>query len=158
MGCTRWSARRLRGLRGLDGKLEQALDAGQTASSLTVVATSVVDPTKAGSAQVTLAPPGTAAVVVKAKATPASIVGGGAFTLNVDVRAESRHRTAPMVTGEIAVTFGGTTQVVPLTSGAAVVALPTAGLSAGVFTVHVAYSGDPTYAPYAANHQELQVR
>jgi hypothetical protein len=109
-------------------------------------------------AQVTLTPPGTAAVVVKAKATPASIVGGGTFTLNVGVRAESQHQTAPTVTGEIAVTFGGTTQVVPLTDGAAVVMLPTAGLTAGEYTVHVAYSGDPTYAPYAANHQELQVR
>lgn len=139
-----------------DGLLSVAAD--ETASSLTVVATSVVDPTKAGSAQVTLVKPGTAAVVVKATATPASIVGGGTFMLNVAVRAESRHQTAPTVTGEIAVTFGGTTQVVPLTGGAAVVKLPTASLSAGVYTVHVAYSGDTTYAPYAANFQELEVR
>ena len=139
-----------------DGLLSVAAD--ETASSITVVATSVVDPTKAGSATVTLTPPGTASVVVKAKATPASIIGGGTFALNVDVRAESEHKTAPTVTGEIAVTFGGTTQVVPLTDGAAVVSLPTAGLSAGVYTVHVAYSGDPTYAPYAANHQDLTVR
>jgi hypothetical protein len=118
----------------------------------------VVDPTKSGSAQVTLTTPGTRAVVVKAKATPASIIGGGTFTLNVDVRSESRHKTAPTVTGEIAVTFGGTTQVVPLTGGSAVVMLPTAGLSTGVYTVHVAYSGDPTYAPYAADHQDLTVR
>lgn len=139
-----------------DGLLSVAAD--ESASSLTVVATSVVDPTKAGSAQVTLAPPGTTAVVVKANTTPASIVGGGTFTLNVDVRAESRHKTAATATGEIAVTFGGTTQVVPLTGGAAVVMLPTGGLSAGVYRVHVAYSGDATYAPYAADYQELRVR
>lgn len=139
-----------------DGLFSVAAD--ETASSLTVVATSVVDPTKVGSAAVTLTPPGTAAVVVKAKATPASIVGGGTFTLNVDVRAQSQHTTAPTVTGEIAVTFGGTTQVVPLTGGAAVITLPTAGLSAGVYTVQVAYSGDPTYAPSAADHQQLRVR
>lgn len=139
-----------------DGRLAVAAD--ETASSLTVVATSVVDPTKAGSAQVTLTPPGTARTVVKANAAPASIVGGGTFTLNVDVRAQSRHRTAPAVTGEIAVTFGGTTQVVSLTDGAAVVTLPTAGLPSGVYPVHVAYSGDPTYAPDAAVHQHLRIR
>jgi hypothetical protein len=139
-----------------DGLLSVGTD--ETASTLTVVATSVVDPTKSGSANVTLAPPGTVAVVVKAKTTPASIVGGGTFTLNVDVRAEARRQAAPTVTGEIAVTFGGTTQVVPLVDGAAVVTLPTTGLSAGVYVVHVAYSGDATYAPYAANFQDLEVR
>ncbi|WP_158566365.1 alpha/beta hydrolase-fold protein [Micromonospora craterilacus] len=139
-----------------DGLLSVAAD--ETASSLAVVATSVIDPTKASSAQVTLAPPGTAGVVVKAKAAPASIVRGGTFNLNVDVRARSQHKKAPKVTGEIAVTFGGTTQVVPLTGGAAVVTLPTTGLSAGVYPVHVAYSGDLTYAPDAAVHQQLRVR
>ncbi|WDZ83943.1 alpha/beta hydrolase-fold protein [Micromonospora cathayae] len=138
------------------GLLSVAAD--ETASSLTVVATSVVDPTKAGRARVTLTPAGTAAVVVKAKAAPASIVGGGVFTLDVDVRAQSRHRKAPTVTGEIAVSFGGTTQVVPLTGGSAVVSLPTAGLPAGVYPVHVAYSGDPTYAADDAVHQRLRVR
>jgi hypothetical protein len=96
--------------------------------------------------------------VVKAKTTPASIIAGGTFTLNVDVRAESRHQTAASVTGEVAVSFGGTTQVVPLSGGAAVITLPTAGLAAGVYTVHVAYSGDATYAPYAASFQDLEVR
>lgn len=76
----------------------------------------------------------------------------------MDVRARSHHRKAPAATGEIAVTFGGTTQVVPLTCGAAVVTLPTTGLSAGVYPVHVAYCGDPTYAPDAAVHQRLRVR
>jgi hypothetical protein len=132
--------------------------ADETASSLTVVATSVVDPTKSGSAEITLTPPGTTGVVVNAKAAPASVVRGGTFTLNVNVRVQSQHRKAPAVTGEIAVTFGGTTQVVPLTCGAAVITLPTNGLSAGVYTVHVAYSGDPTYAPDAAVHQRLRVR
>lgn len=47
---------------------------------------------------------------------------------------------------------------VPLTAGAAVVALPSAGLSAGAYPVHVGYSGNPTYAPYAADHQDLTVR
>lgn len=139
-----------------DGRLSVAAD--ETASSLTVVATSVVDPTKAGSAQVALTPAGTARTVVKANAAPASIVGGGTFTLNVDVRAQSQHRTAPTVTGEIAVTFGGTTQVVSLTDGTAVVTLPAAGLATGVYPVHIAYSGDPTYAPDAAVHQHLRVR
>lgn len=139
-----------------DGLLSVAAD--ETASSLTVVATSVVDRTKTSSAHITLTPPGTAGVVVKAKATPASIVGGGTFTLNVDVRAQSQHKKAPTVTGEIAVTFGGTTQVASLTGGAAVITLPTTGLSAGLYPVHVAYSGDPTYAPDAAVHQQLRVR
>lgn len=139
-----------------DGLLSVA--AAETASSLTVVATSVVDPTKAGSTQVTLTPPGTARVAVKAKAAPASIARGGTFELNVDVRAQSQHKKAPKVTGEIAVTFGGTTQVVSLIGGAAVIKLPTTGLSAGVYPVHVAYSGDPTYAPAAADHQQLRVR
>lgn len=139
-----------------DGLLSVAAD--ETASSLTVVATSVVDQTKVGSATVTLVTPGTTPVVVQAKTTPASIVGGGTFRLNVAVRAEAQHKTAQTVTGEIAVTFGGTTQIVPLTSGAAVVTLPTASLSAGVYTVHVAYSGDTTYAPYAAGFQDLRVR
>ncbi|MEV4620729.1 alpha/beta hydrolase-fold protein [Asanoa sp. NPDC049573] len=139
-----------------DGVLSVA--AAETASSLKVVATSVVDPTKSASAQVTLTPPGTAAVVVKAKATPASVVHGGTFELRVDVRAQSGHRKDPEPTGEVAVTFGGTTRVVPLAEGSAVVDLPTTGLSAGLYPVHIAYSGDPTYAPAAAVHQRLRVR
>ncbi|MFF0174234.1 alpha/beta hydrolase-fold protein [Micromonospora profundi] len=139
-----------------DGRLSVA--ANETASALTVVATSVVDPTKAGTAGVTLTPPGAARVVVKAKAAPASIVRGGTFTLDVDLRAQTQHKKAPPVTGEIAVTFGGSTQVVSLTDGAAVVNLPTSGLSAGGYPVHVAYSGDTTYASTAAVHQQLRVR
>ncbi|WLS43540.1 alpha/beta hydrolase-fold protein [Micromonospora profundi] len=139
-----------------DGLLSVA--ANETASALTVVATSVVDPTKAGTAQVTLTPAGAAPVVVKAKAAPASIVRGGTFRLDVDLRAQTQHKKAPQVTGEIAVTFGGSTQVVSLTDGAAVVNLPTSGLSAGGYPVHVAYSGDTTYAPTAAVHQQLRVR
>ncbi|PMR62069.1 hypothetical protein C1A38_06160 [Verrucosispora sp. ts21] len=139
-----------------DGLLSVA--ANETASTLTVVATSVVDPTKSGSATVSLTAPGTTRVVVKAKAAPASIVRGGTFTLTVDLRAQTQHKKAPTVTGEIAVTFGGTTQLVALTNGSAVVDLPTSGLPAGGYPVHVAYSGDPTYAPTAAVHQQLRVR
>ncbi|MFF5180597.1 alpha/beta hydrolase-fold protein [Micromonospora sp. NPDC000316] len=139
-----------------DGRLSVSAD--ETASELTVVATSVVDSTKAGSARVTLANPGATRVVVKAKAAPASIVRGGTFTLDVDLRAQTQHKKAPTVTGEVAVTFGGSTQVVPLTDGGAVVSLPTAGLSAGGYPVYVAYSGDSTYAPTAAVHQQLRVR
>ncbi|GAA3732957.1 hypothetical protein GCM10022225_13830 [Plantactinospora mayteni] len=62
------------------------------------------------------------------------------------------------MTGEIAVTFGGITQVVPLVGGAAVLTLPTTGLATGVYPVHVAYSGDSTYAPDAAVQQKLRVR
>ncbi|WP_244220381.1 Ig-like domain-containing protein [Micromonospora noduli] len=87
-----------------------------------------------------------------------SVVRGGTFTLTVDVRAQSPHRKAPKVIGEVAVTFGGTTQVVPLRGGAAVVELPTDGLPAGVHPVHVAYSGDRVHAPTAAVHQQLRVR
>ncbi|MFC3504036.1 alpha/beta hydrolase-fold protein [Micromonospora krabiensis] len=139
-----------------DGVLSVA--ATETASSLSVVATSVVDPTKASSARVTLTRPGPAGVVVKAQTAPASVVRGGTFELHVDVRAQHQHKKAPTVTGEIAVTFGGATRVVPLTRGAAVVDLPTSGLAAGTYPVHVAYSGDPTYAPTAALHQRLRVR
>jgi hypothetical protein len=139
-----------------DGLLSVAAD--ETASSLTVVATSVVDPTKAGSAVVTLADPGAARVKVKAKATPASVVQGGTFSLDVDVRAQTQHAKAPTVTGEVAVTFGGATRVVALRAGAAVVELPTAGLAPGGYTVHIAYSGDPVYAPDTAVEQRLHVR
>ena len=140
-----------------DGLLSVAAD--ETASSLTVVATSVFDPTKAGSAQVTLAAPGTTEVKLQATAAPASVVSGGTFTLNVAVApADGSKKTASVPTGEIAVTFGDTVQVVPLTGGKAAVSLPTTGLPPGVYTVNVAYSGDPPYAPYAANYQELEVR
>ncbi|MEV2242520.1 Ig-like domain repeat protein [Micromonospora sp. NPDC049891] len=101
---------------------------------------------------------GTAPTVIKAKAAPASIVGGGTFKLDVEVRAQSQHKKAPKVTGEITVTFGGTTQVVALDGGKAVVKLPTTGLSAGVYPVHVAYSGDRNYAPADGVHQQLRVR
>ena len=77
-----------------DGVLSVA--ATETASSLTVVATSVVDPAKSGSARVTLAPPGRAGVAVKAKAAPASVVSGGTVELNVDVQAESRRKKSPV--------------------------------------------------------------
>ncbi|MDG4790438.1 Ig-like domain repeat protein [Micromonospora sp. WMMD1102] len=102
--------------------------------------------------------PGTARVVVKAKATPASVVRGGTFTLQVEVRPRTQHRKAPKPTGEVAVTFGGATRLVPLTGGAAVVKLPTTGLPVGSYPVHVAYSGDPTYAPGRAVLQQLRVR
>ncbi|WP_167517392.1 alpha/beta hydrolase-fold protein [Micromonospora orduensis] len=139
-----------------DGLLSVA--AAETAPSLTVVATSVVDPAKVSAAQVTLTPPGTAGVVIKAKASPASVVHGGTVRLHVDVRARSPHMKSPRVGGEVAVTVGGTTRVVPLTGGAAVVELPTTGLSAGTYPVHVAYSGDPTYAPAASVVQRVRVR
>jgi enterochelin esterase-like enzyme len=138
-----------------DGVLSVA--AAETASSLTVVATSVLDPAKSGSTRVTLTDPGRAGVMVKAKAAPASVVRGGTFELNVDLRAQAQHRKSPRPTGEIAVTFGGTTRVVPLTGGSAVVDLPTAGRSAGVYPVHIAYSGDPNFAPAAAFHERLRV-
>jgi hypothetical protein len=96
--------------------------------------------------------------VVKTNAAPASTVAGGTFTLNVDVRAQSQRSTAPTVTGEVAVTFAGTTQVVALAGGAAVIELPTSSLSAGVYPVDIAYSGDSTYAPSARVHQHLRVR
>ncbi|MFY1688410.1 Ig-like domain repeat protein [Plantactinospora sp. WMMB782] len=102
--------------------------------------------------------PGTARVVVRAKAAPASVVRGGTFTLRVEVRPRTPHRQAPKPTGEVAVTFGGATRTVPLTGGAAVVQLPTTGLSVGSYPVHVAYSGDPTYAPGTAVRQQLRVR
>jgi enterochelin esterase-like enzyme len=139
-----------------NGLLSVAVD--ETASALIVVATSVVDPTKAGSSRVILRSPGTMGVVVKGRATPASVVGGGTFTLEVVVKSRSHRGKPPTVTGEIAVSFGGTTRVVPLTGGATVVRLPTTGLPAGVYPVHVAYSGDPTYAPDAAVQQWLRVR
>ncbi len=130
-----------------DGLLAVAAD--ERASTLTVVATSVVDPTKSASAVLTVTSPGTQDVLVRAHATPASVVAGGTVTLQVDVRAQAGSRTAPAVTGEVAVTLGGATQVVPLTVGSAAVTLPTAGLPVGHHAVHVAYSGDATYAPDA---------
>ncbi|MEU8285423.1 immunoglobulin-like domain-containing protein [Micromonospora sp. NPDC048905] len=104
-------------------------------------------------------PSGTAAVKVQAKAKPASVVRGGTFRLNVTVGpAGGRRHHAPTPTGEVTVTFGGTVHVVPLADGRAVVELPTAKLQPGAYRVHVAYSGNPTYRPHAANHQTLTVR
>ncbi|MEU4678480.1 immunoglobulin-like domain-containing protein [Micromonospora sp. NPDC023737] len=104
-------------------------------------------------------PSGSAAVKVQAKAAPASVVRGDTFSLNVTVRpAGGQKQQAPTPTGEVTVTFGGAVQVVPLADGKAVVALPTADLKRGTYRVHVSYSGNPTYQPYAANYQTLTVR
>jgi len=104
-------------------------------------------------------PSGPNAVKVQAKTAPASVVRGDTFTLNVTVEpAGGQKKTAPTPTGEVTVTFGGTVQVVPLVDGKAVVTLQTADLQPGVYPVHVAYSGNPTYQPYAANYQRLTVR
>ncbi|MEV0890964.1 alpha/beta hydrolase-fold protein [Promicromonospora sp. NPDC050262] len=154
-----------------DGLLTVGAD--ETASSLRVVATSVFDPTRSGTAEVGLAPTGAAAATVKARATPASVPAGGTFQLHVSV--DPAHRphagpsqagpshagpshAGPTPTGEVAVTFGGTVQVVPLVRGKAEVSLATTDLPRGKYRVHVAYSGDPAYAPQAADHQELRVR
>ncbi|MFI7079760.1 Ig-like domain repeat protein [Micromonospora sp. NPDC049903] len=101
---------------------------------------------------------GDARAKVKAKAAPASVPAGRTFTLDVEVRAQTQHKKSPTPTGEITVTFAGTTHVVTLNKGKAVVKLPTTGLSAGSYEVHVAYSGDRTYAPTAEVHQKLRVR
>jgi len=138
-----------------DGLLTVGLDEAIN-SVLTVTATSVYDPTKSDSAAVTVVP-GTVISLTKAKATPASIIAGGTFTLNVDVRAESEHTTAPTATREIVVTFAGTTQVVPLIDGAAVVMLPTTGLAVGYYVVEVKYLGDRVYAP-SQDSKTLTVR
>jgi hypothetical protein len=104
-------------------------------------------------------PSGPAAVKVHAKAAPASVVRGDTFRLNVTVGPAGGHKhNAPIPTGEVTVTFGGAVQVVTLVDGKAVVDLPTADLQPGKYRVHVAYSGNPTYQPHAANHQTLTVR
>ncbi|WP_432933024.1 Ig-like domain-containing protein [Microbispora sp. CA-135349] len=104
-------------------------------------------------------PSGPAAVKVKAKTAPASVVRGDTFKLNVTVGpAGAQKKDAPTPTGEVTVTFGGTEQVVSLADGEAAVTLRTADLQRGVYPVHVAYSGNPTYQPHAADHQKLTVR
>ncbi|GLX04783.1 hypothetical protein Misp03_17100 [Microbispora sp. NBRC 16548] len=104
-------------------------------------------------------PSGPDAVKVHAKTAPASVVRGDTFKLNVTVGpARGQKKNAPTPTGEVTVTFGGTVQVVPLADGEAVVTLQTADLQSGEYTVHVAYSGNPTYQPHAANYQKLTVR
>ncbi|WP_433534502.1 immunoglobulin-like domain-containing protein [Micromonospora sp. CA-249363] len=103
-------------------------------------------------------PAGPAAVKVKAKATPASVVRGGTFRLTVSVEPGGPKHHAPTPTGEVTVTFGGTVQVLPLVDGKAVVELRTADLRPGTYQVHAAYSGNPTYRPHAANYQKLRVR
>ncbi|WDZ83084.1 immunoglobulin-like domain-containing protein [Micromonospora cathayae] len=104
-------------------------------------------------------PAGPAAVKVRAKAAPASVVRGDTFRLNVTVGpGGGQKQNAPTPTGEVTVTFGGTAQVVPLADGKAVVELQTADLRPGGYRVHVAYSGNPTYQPYAADYQKLTVR
>ncbi|MEU5669334.1 immunoglobulin-like domain-containing protein [Micromonospora sp. NPDC047753] len=103
-------------------------------------------------------PSGPAAVKVKAKATAASVVRGDTFTLSVTVGpAGGPKQHAPTPTGEVTVTFGGAVHVVPLAHGKAVVELQTADLRPGAYQVHVAYSGNPTYQPYAADYQKLTV-
>lgn len=129
-----------------DGLLAVADD--ETATTLTVVATSVFDPTKSGSAEVTLVvPPGTTAVTVNAKVKPASVFSGTEARLEIAVTPTVKTKPAgPTPTGEVVVTFAGTEIVVPLDGGTAVVMLSTMGVAAGDYTVHVAYSGDRTYA------------
>ncbi|MEO3772758.1 Ig-like domain-containing protein [Micromonospora sp. B9E7] len=104
-------------------------------------------------------PSGPAAVKVQAKAAPASVVAGGHVQIEracwAGGRAEAP-RSDP--TGEVTVTFGGTVQVLPLAAGKAVVELQTANLRPGAYRVHLAYSGNPTYQPHAANYQKLTVR
>ncbi|MBY8875079.1 Ig-like domain repeat protein [Micromonospora sp. PLK6-60] len=104
-------------------------------------------------------PAGSAAVKVQANAAPASVVRGDTFSLHVTVGpGGGLKQHAPIPTGEVTVTFGGTAQVVPLADGRAVVTLPTADLEPGNYRVRVAYSGNPTYQPYAADYQNLTVR
>ncbi|MDZ5446506.1 Ig-like domain-containing protein [Micromonospora sp. 4G57] len=79
------------------------------------------------------------------------------MTVTVEPAGGPKHH-APTPTGEVTVTFGGTVQVVPLMDGKAVVELRTADLRPGTYQVHAAYSGNPTYRPYAANYQKLWVR
>ena len=95
---------------------------------------------------------------MKATVAPASVVRGGTFALTVTVGPAGSVKAAPVPTGEVAVTFGGTVRVVPLAGGKAVVQLGTSGLAAGTYPVRIAYSGDPTYAPTAGQHQDLTVR
>ncbi|MEU5907072.1 immunoglobulin-like domain-containing protein [Micromonospora sp. NPDC047527] len=104
-------------------------------------------------------PSGPAAVKVHAKAAPASVVRGDTFRLNVTVGpAGGPKQNAGTPTGEVTVTFGGSEQVVPLADGKAVVDLRTVDLQPGNYRVHVAYSGNPTYRPHAADYQTLTVR
>ncbi|WP_169953503.1 immunoglobulin-like domain-containing protein [Microbispora sp. H11081] len=144
-----------------DGAATVTLPEGLPAGARTVKAEYLgVDYLKASEGTATFqVPSGPDAVKVQAKTAPASVVRGDTFTLNVTVGpAGGRKKEAPTPTGEVTVTFGGTEQVVPLADGKAVVTLRTADLPRGTYKVHVAYSGNPSYQPHAADYQRLTVR
>ncbi|GGM36022.1 hypothetical protein GCM10011608_20790 [Micromonospora sonchi] len=144
-----------------DGAATVTLPAGLAAGTRTVKAEYLgFDYLEASEAAASFkVPSGPNAVKVHAKAAPASVVRGDTFKLDVTVGpAGGQKKKAATPTGEVTVTFGGTEHVVQLVDGKAVVTLQTADLPRGNYKVHVAYSGNPTYQPHAANYQNLTVR
>ena len=89
---------------------------------------------------------GTVAVKVKAKAKPASFVVGTSLSLAVSVAPSGDWLGDTAPTGTVTARIDGADHVVPLDHGRADLALATAGLEAGVYTVEVSYSGDTIYA------------
>jgi hypothetical protein len=121
--------------------------ADETATSLTVVAASVFDATKSGTAAVTLhVPPGTVAVSVRAIALPPLVIAGATPRVEVAVSPARRPGSSPKPTGEVTASFGGVSEVATLAGGRATLRLPTSGLPTGLYRVSVEYPGDRTYA------------
>lgn len=130
-----------------EGLLTVAAD--ETATALTVVATSVFDATRSGSAAVTVetppVEPGTLAVKLKAKAMPASALTGTSVKLEVTVEPAKEVDGDALPSGSVIAVLAGVEYEATLDGGTVSLALPTSGL-VGAYTVEVRYSGDSTYA------------
>ena len=130
-----------------EGLLTVAAD--ETATALTVVATSAFDATRSGSALVTVdtrpVEPGTLAVKLKAKAMPASALTGTSVKLEVTVEPAKEVDGDALPSGSVIAVLAGVVYEATLDGGTVSLALPTSGL-VGAYTVEVRYSGDSTYA------------
>jgi len=128
-----------------DGLLTVGVDEAIN-SVLTVVATSVYDPAKSGSAAVTVRP-GTQASVTKVQLAPVSVAWGAPVLVTVTVTAARHRDTAPSPTRSVTIVVGGVEYTAVLEAGVATLNLPTSGLTVGAHVVQVNYLGDRLYAP-----------
>lgn len=122
----------------------------ESATSVTVVATSVFDSSKTGSAAVTVeraaTQPGTIATNVTAKAQ-ATAASGASIPVKVVVTAQKKaEATSQAPSGQVTVRIDGRDFVGTLDSGKVTVSVLTAGVPLGMHVVEVTYSGDATYA------------
>lgn len=121
----------------------------ESATSVTVVATSVFDSSKTGSAELTVertaTQPGTIATNVAAK-VPATVVSGVSVPVEVVVAVQKKtEATSQAPSGQVTVQIDGRDFVGMLNGGKVTVTVPTAGTPLGVHVVEVTYGGDASY-------------